>query len=446
MKQSKRALGFILTICTAVSSAIMTQSSAANWQTSMLSLETPRIHQMEHSNYVCTDEIYYNADNSVAYQSECVYDNTGVLLKKIWFDDSVFYWAEYIYDNDQIVKETYYYPDGSVLDWIESAYDSANRLIKETYYTSSGEVGYWHTYTYDDANRLTKVTYYDSTGTIGKWNDYTYDSTGKLTEITACNVDGVLGRDVFTYDSSTGRQIQLTSYNANGTVDSRAEWAYDDNGNPIRKTVYTSDGSIDLWVEYRYQDIRDLGNPKVDKVFVDVKASDWFCQPVQYVYDAKLMNGVGDGKFAPYHTVNRAMAVQILYNNATNNDTVDPSQTGQSFSDVSESAWYYDAVQWASANGVSSGYGDGNFHPNDTITREQFIQLLYNDAATPAVSGSISFADASQVSDWAKNSMLWATQNGIVSGIQQSDGSILLSPGSSLTRAESASMLMNYLK
>ncbi|HBI63678.1 MAG TPA: hypothetical protein DDX51_00960 [Clostridiales bacterium] len=155
-------------------------------------------------------------------------------------------------------------------------------------------------------------------------------------------------------------------------------------------------------------------------------------------------NGLMKGdkhRFSPMGTMTRAMVVQILYNKAGK-----PKVSGEMpFSDVKESDWYYRAVQWAYQNNIAAGAG-GRFSPNDRVTREQFAQFLYSDAGRPKVSGSInSFPDAGQVSGWAKTAMIWANQNGIVNG-KKSNGRILLDPRGNATRAEAAAMLMNYLK
>lgn len=181
----------------------------------------------------------------------------------------------------------------------------------------------------------------------------------------------------------------------------------------------------------------------VDELFADVTRQHWFYDKVQYVYDNELM--VGDkGLFMPNNALTRAMAVQILYANTKACGTY-KAVTGQDFEDVAPDAWYYDAVQWASGNGVTAGTGDGKFDPEARVTREQFAVFLYRDAGAPFVGGTIRFSDAGNVSAWAKDAMLWAIRSGIISGSNE-NGKLLLRPKGNATRAETATMLMQYLE
>lgn len=184
-------------------------------------------------------------------------------------------------------------------------------------------------------------------------------------------------------------------------------------------------------------------NVAVDQVFADVSPDDWFYEEVQYVYDHGLM--VGDnGLFLPNASVSRAMAVQILYANAKANGTYRPV-TGKTFQDVEPGDWYYNAVQWASGTGITSGTSNGKFDPNAAVTREQFATFLYQDAGAPSVSGSISFVDADDVSSWAKKAVLWSIRSGILSGSKQ-NGTLYLLPKGKTTRAQAATMLKQYLE
>lgn len=179
----------------------------------------------------------------------------------------------------------------------------------------------------------------------------------------------------------------------------------------------------------------------VDSIFTDVSASSWYAPAVNFVYENDLMSGTSATTFEPNVPMTRAMVAQILYN-AENQPDVSGNP---SFSDVKEGDWYYNAVQWASSNGVVAGIGDGKFDPNATATREQFAQILYNYEGTPDTTGSLDFPDADKVSSWAIKAITWANENGIMNGVKLDDGSIILNPLGNVTRAEAASMLMNYI-
>lgn len=185
-----------------------------------------------------------------------------------------------------------------------------------------------------------------------------------------------------------------------------------------------------------------MTNCLFDSAFSDVAPAAWYADAVDYISENQIMIGTGDNKFSPDASMTRAMVVQTLYNRAGK-----PAVSGDAaFTDVSTSDWYYDAVQWAKANNVASGVGNGKFNPNGKVTRQEFAQFLYNNAGKPSVSGSLSqFPDAGKVSVWANDALVWATRNGIVSG-SKDNGNLYLKPQDNAARAEAASMLMNYLE
>ena len=174
-----------------------------------------------------------------------------------------------------------------------------------------------------------------------------------------------------------------------------------------------------------------------DTVFADIDKSAWYHDAVDYVLNEGMMNGTGDGNFAPDAALSRAMLVQILYN-IEGRPAV---ETELAFSDVAEGAWYYDAVMWAAENGIVQGTGNGTFAPEREISREQMVTILYRYAGSPEVADLVlTFADAAEVSDWAKPTVAWAAENGIVQGV----GGNRFAPAGSTTRAAAAQVMMNY--
>mgnify|MGYP005755906775 CR=1 FL=1 len=175
--------------------------------------------------------------------------------------------------------------------------------------------------------------------------------------------------------------------------------------------------------------------------FVDVPAGAWYEEAVQYVYENGLMSGTGDGRFSPEVTTSRAMIVTILYRQAGS-----PAVTGSAaFTDVEAGTWYTDAVTWASANGIVSGYGEGKFGPNDPITREQMAAILCRYASYKGMDVTkradlSAFSDAGQVSDYALETMRLAVAEGLITGTSETT----LSPAGSATRAQAALILMRF--
>ena len=178
--------------------------------------------------------------------------------------------------------------------------------------------------------------------------------------------------------------------------------------------------------------------PETGLPFRDVESGDWFHDAVRYVYDKGMMAGTSETAFSPNLTTTRGMIVTILYRMAGS-----PAVSGETgFEDVAAGAYYAKAVTWAAENGIVAGYGDGRFGPNDPITREQMTAILYRyarfqDYNTAGAAGLEDFRDASAVSGYAVESMKWAVDGKLVSGM--GDGT--LAPQGSATRAQVAVIL-----
>ena len=153
------------------------------------------------------------------------------------------------------------------------------------------------------------------------------------------------------------------------------------------------------------------------------------------------MNGVGNGKFDPNGTTSRAMMVTILWR--LEGSPAAAKSVG--FGDVASGSWYGDAVNWAQSCGIVEG-ADGLFRPNDPVTREQLVTILfryavYKGMTTLTMEENLGgFPDEASISTYAISAMNWAVGRKIINGM---DG--LLNPSGFATRAQTAQMLMNYL-
>ena len=153
--------------------------------------------------------------------------------------------------------------------------------------------------------------------------------------------------------------------------------------------------------------------------FTDVSSSDWYYDAVAYVYQAGLFTGVGDDKFAPGLTMDRAMLMTAFYRLAGSPEG-EMEQATASFSDVPESAWYYKFVRWAATQQITAGIGDNKFGPAVQLTREQVVTLLYSFATRymgqsmdgrTDVSG---YSDFDKSSEWARDALSWAVHYGVL--------------------------------
>ena len=176
----------------------------------------------------------------------------------------------------------------------------------------------------------------------------------------------------------------------------------------------------------------------------DVSPREWYYEAVRYVSESGLMSGTGNGTFSPEVKLSRGMLAQILYNQEGR-----PSAGGNSFTDVPVGEWFTDAVSWAASNAIVSGYSSGAFGPSDDITREQFILILYRyaqmkgyDVSVSGTANLLGYADASQISDYAREAMAWACEKGLISGTNRG----MLAPTGGATRAEAAAILMRFLQ
>lgn len=186
--------------------------------------------------------------------------------------------------------------------------------------------------------------------------------------------------------------------------------------------------------------IKPVVVPNSNNPFTDVTEDDWFYDAVLTAYDRGLMVGVTETRFAPNEKLTRAELLMVLYRMAGA-----PRAAFQSaFSDVSEGAWYAEAISWGYENGIAKGNTDGTFAPNAIVTREQMAAFLYRyqqmQGMDVSARASLSFADANQVSDYAKDAMSWAVASGILHGVK-SGNATLLQPKGAATRAQLAAVI-----
>lgn len=182
--------------------------------------------------------------------------------------------------------------------------------------------------------------------------------------------------------------------------------------------------------------------------FTDVSRSDWYYQFVDYVTSKGYFNGVADKTFAPADNMTRAMFVTVLFRF----DGAKGDRSQSAFTDVAPGEWYTDAINWAAANRIVDGVGDGKFAPNDPITRAQMCTMierylaLYKKAwkVTLPETGSVSvMVDENAIPAYALAAVKQCQRHGLVNGFE--DGTFR--PNELSTRAQVAAVIyrMSYL-
>ena len=177
------------------------------------------------------------------------------------------------------------------------------------------------------------------------------------------------------------------------------------------------------------------------KAFSDLDLNAWYHEYTDYVLCKGMMNGMGGGIFAPNGETSRAMLTTIIYRIAGS-----PAVSGEMpFADVAAGQWYTDAILWAAENDIVLGYGDGNFGPMDTITREQIAALFFRFAELEGMKTNKSadlsaYNDANTIGAWAVDYVEWA----VASGLMQGRSAHLLAPAAGTTRAETAALLERW--
>ena len=261
----------------------------------------------------------------------------------------------------------------------------------------------------------------------------------------------VLSKDNYTFDgwyNESGRKVESTTRVTNSSphtlyarwtkITSGGNTGGGGGGRPSRPTQIIVTGGYNT----AYKTCpRDKTCPAYR--FKDLNLKLWYHDGIHFCMENGLMQGISDGLFTPDGVATRAQIVMILWRIEKN-----PYLGQAGFSDVSANDWFAGAVNWASANGIVTGYTDGRFGPNDHVTREQLAAILYRyarykgyDVSVGEDTNILSYEDALTVSDWAVSAMQWACGSGVINGTSEST----LSPKDTATRAQIAAMIMRFL-
>lgn len=174
-------------------------------------------------------------------------------------------------------------------------------------------------------------------------------------------------------------------------------------------------------------------DPSSENPFTDVKYSKYYCEPVLWAVGNQITSGDTETTFSPDGSCTRAQAVTFLWRA---NGSPKPETLENPFSDVSESAYYRDAVLWAMENGITKGAEGDQFYPDKTLTRAEFVTFLYRAEGQPQVTSEKDFSDVAP-GRYYRNAVLWAVENDITSGV----GNNQFQPNGLCTRAQVVTLI-----
>lgn len=192
-------------------------------------------------------------------------------------------------------------------------------------------------------------------------------------------------------------------------------------------------------------DLAAYADTAVQSTYTDVAKGDWYYSAVDIATnDLKLMKGHGGGVFSPKEPLSREQFVQILFN-MSGEETADYKGLVSKFDDVDITAWYAPAIVWAEQNHVTSGMSATTFGTGKAVTREQMAKFMQNyceqNGLEPVGKDAVdAFADVASVSTWAADAVEWSRKTGLFTGDEYKK----FNPSSSITRAETAQVLVNF--
>ena len=193
-----------------------------------------------------------------------------------------------------------------------------------------------------------------------------------------------------------------------------------------------NDPLLNAKIHYNSVDSITPVDPMTPSGFADVPSDAFYANAVKWAVENEITTGVGNNRFDPNGQCTRGQVVTFLWR-AAGKPTV---SANVSFSDVQPGAFYYEAVKWAVANGITTGVGGNRFAPNDTCTRGQVVTFLHRAENSPSVSSVSSFTDVPATAFYY-NAVNWAVANGITNGT----GNGRFSPNDTCTRGQVVTFL-----
>ena len=427
------------------------------------------------------ETVYIKVDPDLYYKTKCVYYTTSegagiivpwkqYLTHEYWLDTQSYeVWSFVMPDHGVYVYADFTYYDNYGTYYIDTSYDSTlggvEVWVNNNYTGNNWHQGSWADHN-DSVSFKVKPYYSDdvvSVSVVGKQTGWTYSYdynsySGWYTfsmpkEDVTINVDFRSGVHKVYVDKVTdgkltvsddwakyGQIVYITAVPDYGCTLSSLS-VRTATGDSVRVYNAQKADTYYFYMPDQYVSVSAVFTGKYTSVpFNDVSYGDWYYDAVQFVYSRGIMDGVDYYKFAPNGTITRGMILTMLWRMA--GEPFEMPVT--SFTDVEIGRYYTTAVAWACRNGIADGMGESTFGPNDAITREELVTLMYRYAqyfGHSCIGTSIEgFADAGSVSSYAYNAMCWAYKAGVVTGTPGSR----LNPQGTASRAEAAQMIMSF--
>lgn len=176
--------------------------------------------------------------------------------------------------------------------------------------------------------------------------------------------------------------------------------------------------------------------------FSDLSKTEWARTSIEELYKRGIINGVGEKKFAPQNNVTREQFTVMLMRAFD----IKPDGGAGHFDDAAEGAYYFDYINTAGRMGIVNGIGDGNFGVGKNLRRQDLAVMIYNISQQRnivfEVKVNTEFADAEDVSDYAKDAVMNLANAGVINGFDDRT----FRPGEICTRAQAAKIIYELMK
>ena len=176
---------------------------------------------------------------------------------------------------------------------------------------------------------------------------------------------------------------------------------------------------------------------ETDVLYDDIAETDYYYSAVIWAAENGITNGTAENKFSPMKSNTRAEMVTFLWRAA---GCPEQNLVDTAFTDVDKDSYYYEALLWATANGITQGTSETTFEPDKVCSRAEMVTFLYRFSNTPSVTGTSTFVDVNS-QDYFNNAVIWAQQEAITQGTSETT----FSPEDLCTRAQTVTFIYRLL-